>query len=159
MSGGRTTRRTNSGASSMRGSPGTTARSMPAMTSRIDGAMLARRAMIATATSTVSISSMIWMVPVMSSYRSWIAEEKFGRASNRARRNVDGDRQQRGIEEERDDAVRGGGAADDLRRDGYVGNLRGHADDEGEIDEVPIVRFLLAGKGEATALTMHGMKL
>src|SRR5262245_49542674 len=142
MSGGRTTRSTNSGASSMRGSPGNNARSMPATTSKIDGAMLARRAMIATATSTVSISSMIWMVPVMESCLSRI-RWKFtsGRASDRARRDVDGDRQQRGIEEERDDAMRSGGAADDFGRDGYVGDLRRHADDEGEVDKVPIVRF------------------
>src|ERR1700731_3876246 len=63
--------------------------------------------------------------------------------SNRAGRDIDHQRQQRGVEDERDDAVHGGGAADGLVGDADVGNLRGHADHEREIDEIPVVRVFM----------------
>ena len=56
---------TSSGASSIRGSPGASASPMPAMTSRIEGAALSRRATTATTASTASSSSMVWIVAVM----------------------------------------------------------------------------------------------
>ena len=35
----------------------------------------------------------------------------------------------------------GDGAADLLSRNAHVGDLRGHADDQGEVDKVPVVRL------------------
>src|SRR6266850_8242954 len=70
----------------------------------------------------------------------------------RARGNIHGQREQRGIEDERDDAVAEYGPADRLAAHRHVGDLRAHADHEGEIGEVPVVRFLLAaGKFHAAA--------
>src|SRR6516165_12680008 len=53
---------TNSGASSMRGRPGTSASPMPAITRRIEGAVLNRRATTATTTSTAISSRRVWIV-------------------------------------------------------------------------------------------------
>src|SRR5215470_2685570 len=64
MSGGRIPSRTNSGASSIRGRPGISARAMPAMTRRIEGAVLNRRATRATTTSTAINSISVWIVTV-----------------------------------------------------------------------------------------------
>ena len=63
--------------------------------------------------------------------------------SDRARRDVHGEGEQRGIEQKRNDTLRQHGATDRLRRDGHVGYLRAHADREGEIHEVPVIRFLV----------------
>src|SRR5215204_6823589 len=49
----------------MLGKPGISARPMPAITSRMDGATSSRRAKIATATSTASSRRRIWIVSVM----------------------------------------------------------------------------------------------
>jgi hypothetical protein len=57
--------RTSSGASSIWGRPGTRASPMPAMTRRIDGAVLSRRARMATTTSTTRSSNSVWIVAVM----------------------------------------------------------------------------------------------
>src|SRR5205823_13210290 len=62
-------------------------------------------------------------------------------ALDRARGDVDGQGEERGVEHEGHDAMGGDGAADLLARDAHVGDLRGHADDEGEVDEVPVVRL------------------
>ena len=56
---------TSSGASSIRGRPGASASPMPAMTSRIEGAALSRRATMATTASTASSSNMVWIVAAM----------------------------------------------------------------------------------------------
>src|SRR4051794_6514773 len=69
---------------------------------------------------------------------SWLSPGRRLRR-NRARRDVHRQSQQRRVVDERDDAVRGGGAADGLVGDADVGDLRGHTDHEREIDEVPIV--------------------
>ena len=61
--------------------------------------------------------------------------------SDRTPRDIDHQRDQRGVEHERDDAVHGRGAADDLVGDADIGNLRGHADHEREVDEVPVIRL------------------
>src|SRR5262245_42660389 len=67
---------------------------------------------------------------------------RYDTSSDRARRDVDHQSQQRRVEHEGDDAVYGGGAADDLVGDADVGDLRCHADDEGEINKVPVVGLL-----------------
>ena len=72
-------------------------------------------------------------------------------ARERARRDIDHQREQRCIEEKREHAMRRDGAANRFRRDRNVGDLRSHADDEGKIDEVPIIRLALAREGEAAA--------
>src|SRR5262249_11317950 len=64
MSGGRIPSRTNSGASSIRGRRGISARAMPAMTRRIEGAVLNRRATTATTTRTAINSRSVWIVAV-----------------------------------------------------------------------------------------------
>src|SRR6266566_5508649 len=56
------TNKTNSGASSMRGSPGVSASPIPAIIRRIVGATLIRRAITATATMTASRRRRVWMV-------------------------------------------------------------------------------------------------
>src|SRR5579862_9745050 len=56
---------TSSGASSMRGRPGVSASAMPAMTRRMDGAVLSRRATTATTTSTARRNRIVWIVAVM----------------------------------------------------------------------------------------------
>src|SRR5580658_4510379 len=56
---------TSSGASSIRGRPGRSASAMPAMTSRIDGAVLSRRATTATTTRTARSSRRVSIVAVM----------------------------------------------------------------------------------------------
>ena len=56
---------TKSGASSIRGSPGSSASAMPAMTSKIEGAVLSRRAATATTTSTARSSRRVSIVAVM----------------------------------------------------------------------------------------------
>src|ERR1700728_918152 len=56
---------TKSGASSIRGSPGRSASAMPAITSKIDGAVLSRRAATATTTRTARSSRRVSMVAVM----------------------------------------------------------------------------------------------
>src|SRR5262249_1071816 len=80
--------------------------------------------------------------------------ERAAETSNRAGGNVHRQRQQCRIEEERHDTVCVDGVADRAPGDGNVGDLRGHADDEGEVDEIPVVRRLLAGKVEATRLVV-----
>src|ERR1700694_23390 len=75
-----------------------------------------------------------------------------GRQSDRAGGDIDHQRDQRGIENERNNAMRGGGAADGLVGDADVGDLRGHADDEREVHKVPVVGMLVliaAGKLQA----------
>src|SRR5262245_42460167 len=77
-----------------------------------------------------------------------------------ARGDVHHERQHRDVEHKRDDAVRGDGPSDVFRGDRDVGDLRGHADDEREIDEVPVVRLLVARKTESsTAGTSLVVKL
>ena len=56
---------TSSGASSIRGKPGMMASAMPATTRRMDGAVLSRRATIATTTSTAKNNNIVSIVPVM----------------------------------------------------------------------------------------------
>src|SRR6185312_1794695 len=53
---------------------------------------------------------------------------------DRTRGDVDHQRHEGGVVDERDDAVHGRGAADGLVGDADVGDLGGHADHEGEID-------------------------
>src|SRR5437763_15270343 len=132
---------TNSGASSMAGRPGVSASATPAITSTIEGAVLSRRAITAAMASTARNKSRIWMVAVMPD------------RLQRAGRDVDGQCQQGGIEDERNDAVGKHGAADRLAAHGHIGDLRAHADDEGKIEEVHVVGLrLLARKLHAAAL-------
>src|SRR5262245_4789575 len=75
--------------------------------------------------------------------------------SDRARRDVHRQCEQRGIEDERYDAVAEDGAADRLAAHRHVGYLRAHPDHEREIHEIPIVRLALAaGKLHAAALAV-----
>src|SRR5216683_2375674 len=69
--------------------------------------------------------------------------------SQQARQQVDAERQDDRIEEEGDDAVAESQAAHDATGDLHVGDLAGHADDEGEIEKVPVVGILLAGEAKA----------
>src|SRR5262249_48946129 len=64
ISGGRIASRTNSGGSSSRDRPGMSASAMPAMTRRIEGAVLDRRATTATTTRTTINSRSGWIVAV-----------------------------------------------------------------------------------------------
>src|SRR5579871_5273609 len=137
MTGGSTTSSTNSGASSTRGSPGMSAIATPTMTSRIEGARSRRRAITATAASTASKGSRVWMATVIGSWS--------GR-THKTGGDVDGECQQRDVEEERDDGMHGDRVANGFRRHANIGDLRGHADAEGEIDEVPVVRLVVAGE-------------
>src|SRR2546428_4084798 len=78
--------------------------------------------------------------------------KRAARALDRARGDVDRQREQRGVEDEGHDAVGGDGAADLLVGDADVRHLRGHPDDEGEVDEVPVVGLRLAAReGHAAA--------
>src|SRR4030095_1360792 len=53
------------------------------------------------------------------------------------------------VEEEGQHAVGKADAAEAVVLDLHVGDLEGHADGEGEIEEVPVVRIRAAGEGEA----------
>src|SRR5262245_36988950 len=53
----------------MRGRPGVSASPMPAMTRRMEGAVLSRRATMATTTSTASSGRRVWIVAVIRSRR------------------------------------------------------------------------------------------
>src|SRR6185312_1233431 len=61
-------------------------------------------------------------------------------------------REDEGIEEETEDAVRQHHPAHGPRRHLHVGDLARHADDIGEIEKIPIVRQFVAGKFEAAAI-------
>src|SRR5262250_1963570 len=65
MSGGSTSSSTSSGASSTAGRPGTSASATPVSTSRIELGILSRAAATATAATTNSSSTRVWMVEVM----------------------------------------------------------------------------------------------
>src|SRR5882757_3527194 len=81
--------------------------------------------------------------------------EAAGRCSDRARRNVHREREQRGVEDEGRDSVAEHGTADRLATHGHVRHLRAHADHEREIHEIPIVRLgLVAGKLHAATLAV-----
>src|SRR6516165_3342727 len=70
--------------------------------------------------------------------------------SESACRNIDCQRQQRDVEEKRDDGVDRNRVADRPAGDGHVRYLVGHPDHEREVDEIPIVGLLeVAGKQEA----------
>src|SRR3989454_10442933 len=74
------------------------------------------------------------------------------RLLDRARGDVDRQGEERGVEDEGHDAVGGDGAADLLVGDADVGHLRGHPDDEREIEQVPASGLRLAAPGgQATA--------
>src|SRR5262247_1344868 len=73
---------------------------------------------------------------------------------DRARGDVHRQRQQRGVEDERHDAVRRRGPADALVGDADVGDLGRHADDERKVDEVPVVGGVLPGKGQTAAVVL-----
>src|SRR5215510_12413873 len=133
MSGGRITRRTNSGASSIRGSPGTSARITPAMTRRMDGAVLRRRAAIATTTRTASMSSRIWIVSVMTSRKD--RRKSAWRSStlrNRAGDDVHGERHDGGTEQEGEKAVGDDHLATLLAGVHIFRHLEGQSDHEGK---------------------------
>src|SRR5262249_16387902 len=75
------------------------------------------------------------------------------RPLNRARRDVHGQREQCGIEHERQYAVTEDGTADRPAAHGHVGHLRAHADHERKIHEIPVVRLaVLVRKFHAAAL-------
>src|SRR3984957_9290364 len=59
--------------------------------------------------------------------------------SNGAGGDIDHQRNQRGIVNKGDDAVRGGGAADGPVGNADIGHLRGHADHEREIKKIPVI--------------------
>src|SRR5262247_364519 len=150
MSGGRITRRTNSGASSIRGSPGTSARITPAMTRRMDGAVLRRRAAIATTTRTASMSSRIWIVSVMTSRKD--RRKSAWRSSalrNRAGDDIHRERHDGGTEQKGENAVGNDHAAKRLAGDRDIGHLERHSDHEGKINKIPIVGFVVVGKFQA----------
>src|SRR6267142_6417353 len=78
--------------------------------------------------------------------------KRAARALDRARGDIDRQREEGGVEDEGHDAVGGDGAADLLAGDGDVGDLGRHADDEGEVDEVPVVGLRAAAReGHAAA--------
>ena len=66
--------------------------------------------------------------------------------------NIHGQREHGDIEEERDDAVHGRQSADRFAGDLNVGDLRRHRDHERVIEEVPIVRILVAGENKSADL-------
>jgi hypothetical protein len=74
------------------------------------------------------------------------SNSRWGPPSERARRDVDGQGQQRHVEGERDHRVGGDGAAHRLVRDRHVGDLRGHPDHEREVHEVPVVGLLVSSR-------------
>ena len=71
--------------------------------------------------------------------------------SERPGEQVDRQRQDDGVEEERQDAVDQRDPAHRARGDLDVRDLAGHADHERVVDEIPIVQRPLAGKGEKCA--------
>src|SRR5882724_5358018 len=74
-------------------------------------------------------------------------------ASDGTRCDVHREGEQRHVEEEGHDAVGSDRAADHLAGDSHVGDLRRHSDDEGEVDEVPVVRLVLAAwEGQPAAI-------
>src|SRR5262245_8348787 len=124
----------------MRGSPGTIARATPATTSRMDGAVLRRRAAIATTARTASISSRIWIVSVMMSENdrgqsAW----RSSAVRNRTGDDIHGERHDGGTEQEGENAVSDDRATTCLAGDRDIGHLERHPDHEGKIDEIPIV--------------------
>src|SRR4051812_27826082 len=128
MSGGSITSSTNSGANSTRGSPGVSASRTPAITRTIEGAVCSRRAISAAATSTANRTRRIWMLAVMAAgYITRGGDVASGLNLDCAGGNVDGQREQRGVEDERDDAVAEHGTADRLGGGGHGGGPRGHA--------------------------------
>ena len=56
------------------------------------------------------------------------------------------------VEEERQDAVDRRHAPNDLAGDGHVGDLRGHSDDQREVEKIPIVRLAIVGKTQSADL-------
>src|SRR5262245_8682861 len=135
MSGGRITRSTSSGASRIVGSPGTRAIPIPAIIKMIDGAVLSRCATMAAAASTASINRSVSIVPVMESCSAGL---------DQVGNHVHGQRQDRNVEEERQNAVHCGDATDHFAGDCDVRYLRCHRNYKREIDEVPIIRALLS---------------
>src|SRR5262245_44004376 len=74
------------------------------------------------------------------------------RPSQGTRGQIDRQGEERGVEHERHDAVRGRGPADQLAGDGDIGHLRRHADDERKVDEIPVVGLAIAREGQASAV-------
>src|SRR5262249_57422059 len=80
-------------------------------------------------------------------------DERVPTASSQGTRGqIDRQGEERGVEHERHDAVRGRGPADQLAGDGDIGHLRRHADDERKIDEVPVVGLAVAREGQAAPI-------
>src|SRR5215471_4858541 len=139
MSGGNISRRTTSGASSTFGSPGTKAIPIPAITSRIEVETSRRLAATATTARIASMNSSVSMIAVM----------RDGSRLDEVGDHVHGQCENGNVEEERQHTVHVHDAADHLAGDGDVGDLRCHRNHKGEIQKVPIVRSLLAGKFQA----------
>jgi hypothetical protein len=53
------------------------------------------------------------------------------------------------VEEERQDAMNRRHAPDDFAGDGYVGDLRGHSNDQRKIEKIPIVRLAIVGETQS----------
>src|ERR1035437_4389141 len=125
----------------------------PATTSRSEGATLSRLAATATAASTASMNSSVCMIAVMALRPSSEAVC----ALDEIRDHVHGQRQYRQVEEERQHAVQRHHATDDLAGDGDVGNLRGQADDQREIEKIQIVGLVVLGKIKPTDLSVAAL--
>src|SRR5262249_28893323 len=130
------------GASSIFGSPGMKATTSPAMTSRIVGETLNRFAATATMASTATISRTV-SAPSMC-----IGCMRSARLDGPGD-HVESQRQDREIEEKRRDAMQIDAAADPLAGDGDVRHLRRHRDHEREVEKIPVVGALVAGKLQA----------
>src|SRR5262249_47497801 len=118
--------------------------------SRIDGAMLSRRATIATTTSTASMSSRIWIVAVMTSgndrgQSAW----RSSALRNRAGYDIHGERHDGGTEQEGENAVGDDHAANCLAGDRAIRHLKRHPDHEGKKDKTPKRGLVVVGKFQA----------
>src|SRR6476659_10195140 len=102
----------------------------PAITSRIEGAMLSRLAATATTASTASMNSSVCATAAIGSL-------------DQVGDHVHGQRQDRQVEEEHQHAVDRDPTADEMARHHHVGDLRSHRDHEGEIEKLPVVRRLV----------------
>src|SRR5207248_7783350 len=77
--------------------------------------------------------------------------------SKKTRYRIDGERQDHGVEAERQNPVHQHQPPHFSRRNIYIGNLAGHADDKREIGEITIVGQIVLGKLEATGVFLYAI--
>src|SRR5437867_9325102 len=80
-----------------------------------------------------------------------------GVESKKTRYRIDGERQDHGVEAERQNPVQQHQPPHFSRRNIYIGNLAGHADDKREIGEITIVGQIVFGKLEATGVFLYAI--